>query len=219
MFTGIIEEIGSVKSTNMVKGSGELKIGARQILDDAKLGDSIAVNGVCLTITRINGGELSFDVSAETLRRSNLGGLKRGDRINLERALAVGDRFGGHMVSGHIDGTGTLLAKKDEGNAVIFTCKAPPEILHYLIEKGSVAIDGISLTVTGLSNESFTVAVIPHSLRQTTLGNNKIGAIVNLENDLVAKYIEKLARPRPAENDPAQSGGLSLNLLRQHGFA
>ena len=219
MFTGIIEEIGSINSTDMTQGSGELKITARLILDDAKLGDSIAVNGVCLTITRINGWELSFDVSVETLRRSNLGGLKRGDRVNLERALAVGDRFGGHMVSGHIDGTGTLLAKKDEGNAIIFTFKTPPEIMHFLIEKGSVAIDGISLTVTGFNNDSFTVAVIPHSLQQTTLGNNKIGTTVNLENDLVAKYIEKLTQPRNAENNQSQSGGLSLNMLQKHGFA
>ena len=219
MFTGIIEEIGTVNSTNMAKGSGELKIGACLILDDAKLGDSIAVNGVCLTITRINGSEISFDVSAETLRRSNLGGLKRGDRVNLERALAVGGRFGGHMVSGHIDGTGTLLAKKDEGNAIIFTFKAPPEIMHFLIEKGSIAIDGISLTISALSSDSFNVAVIPHSLQQTTLGNNKIGTTVNLENDLVAKYIEKLTQPRNAENDPSQSGGLSLNMLQEHGFA
>ncbi len=218
MFTGIIEEIGTVNNTNMAGGSGELKIAARLILDDAKLGDSIAVNGVCLTITRINGSEISFDVSAETLRRSNLGILKRGNRVNLERALAADGRFGGHMVSGHIDDTGTLIKKRDEGNAIIFTFQAPPGIMHYLIEKGSIAIDGISLTVTNLDNDCFSVAVIPHSLAQTTLGNCRIGAVVNLENDLMAKYIEKLTQSPNYENSNPQSG-LNLNMLREHGFA
>ncbi len=218
MFTGIIEEIGTVNNTNMAGGSGELKVAARLILDDAKLGDSIAVNGVCLTITRINSSEISFDVSAETLRRSNLGTLKRGSQVNLERALAADGRFGGHMVSGHIDGTGTLAEKRDEGNAIIFTFKAPSIIMHYLIEKGSIAIDGISLTITGLSDESFTVAVIPHSLQQTTLGNLRIGTTVNLENDLVAKYIEKLIQPKNSEESKSQSS-LNLKMLQQHGFA
>ncbi len=218
MFTGIIEEIGTVNNTNMAAGSGELKIAARLVLDDAKLGDSIAVNGVCLTVTNINSSEVSFDVSAETLRRSNLGALKRGNRVNLERALAADGRFGGHMVSGHIDGTGTLIKKRDEGNAVIFTFKAPPAIMHYLIEKGSVAIDGISLTITGLDNESFSVAVIPHSLQQTTLGSNRISATVNLENDLIAKYIEKLIQPENSKEKKSQPG-LNLKLLQQHGFA
>ena len=218
MFTGIIEEIGTVNNTNMAGGSGELKIAARLVLDDAKLGDSIAVNGVCLTVTRINSSEISFDVSTETLRRSNLGTLKRGNRVNLERALAADGRFGGHMVSGHIDGTGTLMGKREEGNAVIFTFQAPPAIMHYLIEKGSIAIDGISLTITGLSHDSFNVAVIPHSLQQTTLGTHRIGATINLENDLIAKYIEKLLPTVKDENSKSKSG-LSLNMLQQHGFA
>lgn len=218
MFTGIIEEIGTVNNTNMAGGSGELKIAARLILADAKLGDSIAINGVCLTITRINGSEISFDVSAETLRRSNLGILKRGDRVNLERALAADGRFGGHMVSGHIDGTGILIKKRDEGNAIIFTFQVPPGIMHYLIEKGSIAIDGISLTITDLSDGCFSVAVIPHSLEQTTLGSLRIGSTINLENDLVAKYIEKLTQPRNSEEKKSLSG-LSLQLLQQHGFA
>jgi riboflavin synthase len=218
MFTGIIEEIGTVNNTNMAGGSGELKIAARLILDDAKLGDSIAVNGVCLTVTRINSSEISFDVSTETLRRSNLGTLKRGSQVNLERALAADGRFGGHMVSGHIDGTGTLMGKREEGNSVIFTFQAPPAIMHYLIEKGSIAIDGISLTITGLSHDSFNVAVIPHSLQQTTLGTHRIGATINLENDLIAKYIEKLLPTVKDENSKSKSG-LSLNMLQQHGFA
>ena len=217
MFTGIIEEIGTTLNSGLTSGSGEIKIAAQLVLSDAKLGDSIAVNGVCLTVTRIAGPEISFDVSAETLRRSNLGTLKRGDPVNLERALAADGRFGGHMVSGHIDDTGTLIAKQDEGNAVIFTFAAPAGIMHYLIEKGSIAIDGISLTVAALKKESFSVAVIPHSLQQTTLGRHRIGATVNLENDLVAKYIEKLAQPREETIRPQAK--LSLETLRKHGFA
>ena len=218
MFTGIIEEISSVNSTNMAGGSGELKITAQLILEDAKLGDSIAVNGVCLTITRIAGPEVSFDVSTETLRHSNLGKLKKGSQVNLERALTANGRFGGHMVSGHIDGTGILIEKRDEGNAIIFTFSAPSKILHYMIEKGSIAIDGISLTITGLNNDSFTVAIIPHSLQQTTLGTSRIGVTVNLENDLIAKYIEKLTQPQNDYNNSSQST-LSMDMLQKYGFA
>ncbi|MCK5679197.1 riboflavin synthase [bacterium] len=217
MFTGIIEEIGTILSSSLTGGSGELKVLAGLVLGDAKLGDSIAVNGVCLTITCIAGAEITFDVSAETLRRSNLGVLKRGERVNLERAMAADGRFGGHMVSGHIDGTGTLVDKKTEGNAVIFTINAPPNIMHYLIEKGSIAIDGISLTVASLEMDNFSIAVIPHSLKQTTLGKIQIGTTVNLENDLVAKYIEKLSRPQTPTDD--SQSNLSLDTLQKYGFA
>ena len=218
MFTGIIEEIGSVISSNLTGGSGELRIGAILILEGCKLGDSIAVNGVCLTVTRVADREIAFDVSLETLRHSNLGTLKRGDRVNLERALAADGRFGGHMVSGHIDGTGTLNDRRREGNAIIFTFNAPPAITRYLIEKGSIAIDGISLTITTLVENNFSVAVIPHSLQQTTLGGGNIGATVNLENDLVAKYIEKLLQPKNHSSDN-QTSTLNLDLLKKHGFA
>jgi len=218
MFTGIIEELGSVISSGLTGSSGELQIGASLILEDCKLGDSIAVNGVCLTVTRIAGQKMAFDVSAETLRRSNLGALKRGDRVNLERALAADGRFGGHMVSGHIDGTGTLNHRCREGNAVIFTFNTAPAVTRYLIEKGSIAIDGISLTITALNGNNFSVAVIPHSLQHTTLGHKEIGATVNLENDLVAKYIEKLLQPE-TDNPDRQQSGLNLKLLQKHGFA
>ncbi len=218
MFTGIIEEIGSVASSNLTGGSGELRVEATLILEESKLGDSIAINGVCLTITRIAGQEITFDVSTETLRRSNLGSLKRGDQVNLERALAADGRFGGHMVSGHIDGTGTLNDRRQEGNATIFTFNMPATIARYLIEKGSIAIDGISLTITALSKDNFSVAVIPHSLQQTTLGKKEVGEKVNLENDLVAKYIEKLLQPKNSSSDK-QASTLNLDLLRKHGFA
>ena len=218
MFTGIIEEIGSVINSSLTGGFGELRIGAALVLEGCKLGDSVAVNGVCLTVTRMNDREIAFDVSAETLSRSNLGTLKKGDQVNLERALAADGRFGGHMVSGHIDGTGTLNDRRREGNAIIFTLNAPPAIIRYLIEKGSIAIDGISLTITALTENNFSVAVIPHSLEQTTLGQKNIGATVNLENDLVAKYIEKLLQPENHNLDN-QTSRLSLDLLKKHGFA
>ena len=218
MFTGIIEEIGSVTNSSLIGGSGELRIGAALILEGCKLGDSIAVNGVCLTVTKMTDREIAFDVSVETLRRSNLGNLKRGDRVNLERALAADGRFGGHMVSGHIDGTGTLNDRRREGNAIIFTFNAPPAIIRYLIEKGSIAIDGISLTIFALTKDNFSVAVIPLSLEQTTLDKKNIGATVNLENDLVAKYIEKLLQPDNRNPDNPTST-LNLDLLRKHGFA
>ena len=218
MFTGIIEEIGEIISSNLIGGSGELRIGAPLIVTECKLGDSIAVNGVCLTVTKITGRELVFDVSVETLRRSNLGNLKKGDQVNLEQALAADDRFGGHMVSGHIDGTGILNDRRREGNATIFTFSVAPAISRYLIEKGSIAIDGISLTISALAGDSFSVTVIPHSLQQTTLGQRDLGAIVNLENDLVAKYIEKLLQPKTHSSD-SQTSTLNLDLLRKHGFA
>ncbi len=218
MFTGIIEEIGSVIDSGLTGGSGELRVEARLILEKCKLGDSIAVNGVCLTVTRITGRKIAFDVSAETLRRSNLGTLKSGDRVNLERALAADGRFGGHLVSGHIDGTGTLNERRQEGNAIIFTFNVQPAITRYLIEKGSIAIDGISLTITALNGDRFSVAVIPHSLQQTTLGQRELGATVNLENDLVAKYIEKLLQPKNHNLDNPTST-VNLDLLKKHGFA
>lgn len=218
MFTGIIEEIGTITSSNLTGGSGELQVTADLIPAGSKLGDSIAVNGVCLTITRIAGHNVTFDVSAETLRRSNLGILKRGDQVNLERAMAADGRFGGHMVSGHIDATGTLNDRRQEGNAIIFTFNMPPIIARYLIAKGSIAIDGISLTITRLSADNFSVAVIPHSLKETTLGQKAVGSIVNLESDLVAKYIEKLLQPQSHSSDKPAST-LNLDVLKKHGFA
>ncbi len=218
MFTGIIEEIGKIISSNLIGGSGELRIGAPLIAAECQLGNSVAVNGVCLTITAIAGSELAFDVSLETLRRSNLGTLKIGDQVNLEQALAANGRFGGHMVSGHIDGTGTLNNCRQEGNATIFTFNTTPVITRYLIEKGSIAVDGISLTISALAGDNFSVTIIPHSLQQTTLGQKNLGATVNLENDLVAKYIEKLLQPQGSSSNN-QTSTLNLNTLKKHGFA
>lgn len=188
MFTGIIEETGTILSA----GNGKIRIAAQKVLGGTKTGDSIAVNGVCLTVTEMTSCGFTADVMPETLSRSNLGSLKKGDSVNLERAMAADGRFGGHFVSGHIDGTGTILKMQNDGNAVWVYISAPRPILNLIIEKGSVAIDGISLTVAKIDEKEFAVSVIPHTGEETTLLNKKPGDIVNLENDVVGKYVQKL---------------------------
>lgn len=188
MFTGIIEETGTILSA----GNGKIRIAAQKVLDGTKTGDSIAVNGVCLTVTEMTSCGFTADVMPETLSRSNLGSLKKGGIVNLERAMAADGRFGGHFVSGHIDGTGTILKMQNDGNAVWVYISAPRPILNLIIEKGSVAIDGISLTVAKIDEKEFAVSVIPHTGEETTLLNKKPGDIVNLENDIVGKYVQKL---------------------------
>lgn len=188
MFTGIIEETGTILSA----GNGKIRIAAQKVLGGTKTGDSIAVNGVCLTVTEMTSCGFTADVMPETLKRSNLGSLKKGGSVNLERAMAADGRFGGHFVSGHIDGTGTILKMQNDGNAVWVYISAPRPILNLIIEKGSVAIDGISLTVAKIDEKEFAVSVIPHTGEETTLLNKKAGDIVNLENDVVGKYVQKL---------------------------
>lgn len=188
MFTGIIEETGTILSA----GNGKIRIAAQKVLDGTKTGDSIAVNGVCLTVTEMTSCGFTADVMPETLSRSNLGSLKKGGNVNLERAMAADGRFGGHFVSGHIDGTGIILKMQNDGNAVWVYISAPRPILNLIIEKGSVAIDGISLTVAKIDEKEFAVSVIPHTGEETTLLNKKPGDIVNLENDIVGKYVQKL---------------------------
>lgn len=189
MFTGIIETTGTVKQIRHGEKSAILTISAPEIMDDVKVGDSIAVNGVCLTATSCDGDGFQADVMAETLRRSSLGTLGPGSLVNLERAMPMNGRFGGHMVSGHIDGTGTIVSMKREDNAVWVRTRCSKKILHYIIEKGSVAIDGISLTVASRDSGTFSVSVIPHTGMKTTLLSRKPGDVVNLENDIVGKYI------------------------------
>lgn len=212
MFTGIIEEIGKIKAINRGNRSIVLDIEATRVLEDTKIGDSIATNGVCLTVTDIREKFFSADVMPETMERSNLGGLKPGDRVNLERALCLNSRLGGHLVAGHVDGTGRLTGKVEDDNAIWLTIAASPQILHYVIEKGSVTIDGVSLTVAYVDEVVFRVSVIPHTQEKTTLVRKQVGDIVNLENDMVAKYVEKLLGQKP------ESGGLTLDFLQQHGF-
>ncbi len=216
MFTGIIEEIGTVKSIKKGTHSAVITIQASKILEDMKLGDSIAVNGVCLTTVDIGKNSYSADVMHETLKRTNLGELKSGSRVNLERAMAADGRFGGHIVAGHVDGTGVITSMKKDDNAVWMTVDTSPAILRYIIEKGSITIDGISLTVAGVDSHSFSVSVIPHTGVMTTLLDKKPGNTVNLENDMVGKYVEKLMKPEPEET--GSSSRITMEFLAEHGF-
>ena len=200
MFTGIIEEIGTVKKISLSGKSGSLEIGAKKILEGTKIGDSIAVNGVCLTVTGMASSSFTADVMAETLRRSSLGSLSVGSGVNLERAMSADGRFGGHIVSGHIDGTGTISKMQKEENAVWVHVKTSAEILNLIVEKGSIAIDGISLTVASVSDSGFAVSVIPHTASETTLLSKKTGDLVNLENDIIGKYVQKLLGVRDGSN-------------------
>ena len=204
MFTGIVEEIGKIKRISLAGKSGSLEIGADKVLSGTKVGDSIAVNGVCLTVTSLSGSGFTADVMAETLRRSSLGSLVAGSGVNLERAMAADGRFGGHIVSGHIDGTGTISKMQKEENAVWVHIKASSEILNLIVEKGSIAIDGISLTVAGVNETEFCVSVIPHTAEETTLLSKKPGDLVNLENDIIGKYVQKLLGKPAASSQAAR---------------
>lgn len=210
MFTGIIEEIGTIRGIRRGNRSVVLEVGAAKVLEDTKVGDSIATNGVCLTVTTMGNGGFTADVMPETMERSNLGGLKPGDRVNLERALCLNSRLGGHLVAGHIDGTGRIADRVKDENAVWLTVRAAPEILRYVVDKGSVAIDGVSLTVAYVDEAVFKVSVIPHTQEETTLTGKRAGEVVNLENDMIVKYVEKLMK-QPQK-------GLSLDFLQANGF-
>lgn len=223
MFTGIIEETGKVEAVAKGSNSAVITIAAVKVLEDTKIGDSIAVNGVCLTVTSISGRKFSADVMAETLRRSSLGSLKHGSMVNLERAMAANGRFGGHIVSGHIDGVGVISSFEKEDNAVWVEIETPAKILRYIVEKGSITIDGISLTVAKLTDSSFAVSVIPHTGEETTLLNRNPGDIVNLENDIVGKYVERLMNFKTDDRDNkseerTNSDSITMNFLNENGF-
>ena len=215
MFTGIVEEMGVIRSIRRGARSAVLSIEGRTVLSDLKIGDSVAVNGVCLTATSVDNGGFTADVMHETLRRSSLGSLGPGSPVNLERAMAADGRFGGHIVSGHIDGTGAITDVRKDDNAVWYTVSAAPALLRYIVEKGSIAIDGISLTVASVAADRFSVSVIPHTAAVTALGRKRPGAIVNLETDIIGKYVEKLLCPA---GDTTPKGGISLEFLMEHGF-
>ena len=215
MFTGIVEELGTIRSIRRGAASAVLSIGAEAVLSDLRIGDSVAVNGVCLTATGVDGSGFTADVMHETLQRSSLGALGPGSRVNLERAMAADGRFGGHIVSGHIDGTGTITARRQDDNAVWYTVSASPALLRYIVEKGSVAIDGISLTVASVEADRFSVSVIPHTAAVTLLGAKGPGDVVNLETDIIGKYVERLLRPA---DTPAARSGISLEFLAENGF-
>lgn len=211
MFTGIIEEIGTVRRIEHGAKGARLTIQAKTVLEDTRIGDSIATNGVCLTVVSMTSDSFSADVMAESLRRSSLGTLQGGSSVNLERAMAANGRFGGHIVSGHIDGTGTIASQKREDNAVWVKIKTPAPLLRYIVEKGSIAIDGVSLTVAAVTDTDFSVSIIPHTGAQTILLGKKPGDPVNLECDVIGKYVEKLTAPH-------KTGGISTNFLAENGF-
>jgi len=214
MFTGIIEEKGTIRSVRRGAASASLVINASLVISDVRVGDSINTNGVCLTVTAFDTHGFEVDVMAETLRRTNLGALSPGSVVNLERALRLSDRLGGHMVSGHIDGTGTVIRTDREDNATVIRISAPPEVLRYIVSKGSVALDGISLTVVGVDDKAFSVSIIPHTGAETTLLEKKRGDTVNIECDITGKYIEKLMTP-------GNKGGetkIDLDFLHKHGY-
>lgn len=217
MFTGLVEEIGIVEKITRGTKSAKITIKAHKVLDNLKLGDSISTNGVCLTVVDFNKYTFSVDVMAETIRRSNLKNLSVGSNVNLERALQLKSRLGGHIVSGHIDGVGTISSYKTEDNAIWITINTSPELLKYIVEKGSIAIDGVSLTVAYVDNKTFKVSIIPHTKEVTSLLKNNIGDEVNLECDIVGKYVEKLLLGKE-DSSSSKSKGIDLEFLSSNGF-
>ncbi|WP_419660722.1 RibE: riboflavin synthase, alpha chain [Desulfosarcina variabilis str. Montpellier] len=220
MFTGIIEGLGTISAiANSGQGS-RMTIAADFDLDGTRIGDSIAVNGACLTAVTLQGRRFTVDVSPETLNRSVLGKIKIGDRVNLERALKLSDRLDGHLVSGHVDGMGMLKKRKSLANAIIITYTVPSQLARYMIEKGSVAVDGTSLTINRCDSSSFDVSIIPHTAGLTTIGLKKVGDAVNIETDMIGKYVERFVlNPAPANQAEAKPGGsVDMALLAKSGF-
>lgn len=214
MFTGIVEEVGKIARIEKNGVTGKLSIIADTVLEGTKIGDSIAVNGVCLTVTSLNGSNFTADVMGETFRRSSLGDLQVGSTVNLERAMPADGRFGGHIVSGHIDGMGEIISIEPEGTAVWYTLSAPIEILQGIVEKGSIAIDGISLTVARITTKDFAVSIIPHTGGNTILSQKKVGDKVNLENDIIGKYVQKFLEPQQEQKE----SNITEDFLRKYGF-
>lgn len=215
MFTGIVEEVGEIASVERGRQSAVLHIRCKEVLEDTKIGDSIAVNGVCLTVTSISGEGYTADVMSETLARSSLGSLRPGSRVNLERAMAADGRFGGHIVAGHIDGVGTLTDISRDETAVWYRICAAEDLLRYVVEKGSIAIDGISLTVAYVHERDFGVSIIPHTQANTALAQKKRGDVVNLETDIIGKYVEKLMQPRESAG---RRNSITWEFLAENGF-
>lgn len=211
MFTGIIEEVGRIRRI----GGGQLAVDCAKVVEDVQLGDSIAVNGICLTVTAFDKNHFTADVMPETLRRTSLSELGKGSPVNLERALTLSARLGGHIVSGHIDGTGEILSFQEEGNAILMKIVAGPDLLRYIVEKGSVALDGISLTVASVTEKDFTVSLIPHTREVTNLGYKKAGSTINIETDVLGKYVEKMIMGQQPVQKP---GGLTRSFLAENGF-
>lgn len=214
MFTGIVEEIGLVENVKKGPASASVTINAPAVTAGTKTGDSIAVNGICLTVTSLAGSTFTADIMHESLNRSSLSDLRRGSRVNLERAMAADGRFGGHIVSGHVDGTGIISAIREDDNAVWYTIRTSPAIMRYIVEKGSVTIDGVSLTVAAVTEDSFSVSVIPHTRQVTIMGDLRAGDKVNLENDIIGKYVEKFLKPE----ETSVKSNITREFLTRCGF-
>lgn len=215
MFTGIVEEMGTIQKIERGSQSAVLSIRCEKVLEGTQIGDSIAVNGVCLTVTSLRSDGYNADVMAETMNRSSLGLLQPGSRVNLERAMPADGRFGGHIVAGHVDGTGTIVKIEKDETAVWYRIEAAPEVLRYIVEKGSITIDGISLTVAMVSDTDFQVSIIPHTQANTVLSDRKTGDVVNLETDIIGKYVEKLLQP---QKTPEKESKITLEFLAENGF-
>ena len=216
MFTGLVAELGTVQRLARQGNSYHLTVDAKKVLNNLKIGDSVAVNGACLTVVRMDEGGFTADVMPETVRLTNIGSLQPGSRVNLERTLRLCDGLDGHIVSGHVEGLGTIYEQRPEGIAVVVTISTPPELLKYIIKKGSIAIDGISLTVTEVTDTSFSVSLIPHTAKETTLGLKKVGDSVNLETDILGKYVERMLTWNQKQEGKADT--LDMNMLLENGF-
>ncbi len=215
MFTGLVAELGTVEKLARQGESYHLTLAARKVLHNLKIGDSVAVNGVCLTVVQMDDAGFTADVMPETVRLTNIGSLHAGDRVNLERTLRLCDGLDGHIVSGHVEGLGVIASRRPDGIAMVVTITTPPELLRYIIKKGSIAIDGISLTVTQVTDTSFSVSLIPHTAKETTLGFKDVGDSVNLETDIIGKYVERML----GFADKKHSGPLlDKNILLENGF-
>ena len=216
MFTGLIEAVCTVKSVRRTAGAPSLTVDLGNLADKSKIGDSIAVNGTCLTVTGLDGNLATFELSGETLQKSTLGSLKASSEVNIERAMKATDRFGGHIVQGHIDGTATIKAVKKLGQFADIEFTAEPRLLNQMVVKGSVAVDGISLTIASMDQSSFSVAIIPETLKRTTLGKAKVGVVVNIETDIIVKAITSKLETALRRLSPSQS--LTAERLEQLGF-
>ncbi|MEH7222825.1 riboflavin synthase [Bacillus sp. JJ1566] len=217
MFTGIVEEIGKIKAMNGSQDSVEMVIQAKKILEDVHLGDSISVNGVCLTVTEFTSDGFTVDVMPETVNSTSLRDLHRNHPVNLERAMSANGRFGGHIVSGHVDGIGKIVRKEPKGNAVYYEIEIPEELIQFMIYKGSVAVDGTSLTIFGLTENTFTLSLIPHTLTETILHKKGVGDIVNIECDMLGKYVSQFMQ-RSMVNEKSTKSKITASFLEENGF-
>lgn len=219
MFTGLVAELGTVQKLARQGNSYHLTVSAKKIMANLKIGDSVAVNGACLTVVKMSGDGFTADVMPETVRLTNIGSLNAGDKVNLERTLRLCDGLDGHIVSGHVEGLGMIAAQRNDGIAVVVTIDTPQELLKYIIKKGSIAIDGISLTVTEVTSSTFSVSLIPHTAKETTLGFKTVGDTVNLETDILGKYVERMLNWNQQQGKKsACAGSLDKNILLENGF-